>query len=169
MYSLIILAITIVTVSALAVVAINYTPWWTANAQHAHERAAEGLVRLERAYELATAAHPDERAPVPTGEADGGLASLMAPYYGFLPAAPQAMSWRYGAQASGPFQGLDYLCVQGVAVPEGSYRGLVRLATTLGPSQAVMSDNCGGTALAAPSSFPAPVALTYYVQYVPEV
>jgi hypothetical protein len=169
MYSLILIAITIVTVSALSVVAINYTPWWSANAQHAHERAADGLVRLERAYELATAAHPDEVPPVPTAEADGGLQSLMGTYYGFLPAAPQAMSWRYGVQASGPFQGLHYLCVQGAGVPEGSYRGLARLATTLGPGQAVLSDSCGGTAMAAPSSFPAPVALTYYMQYVPEV
>jgi len=169
MSSLILLAITIATLAALSVAAINYTPWWIQNAQVSYDLAEKGFARLERAYELATASSPDETPPVPSNEADGGMRSLLATHYGFLPKAPKSMAWVYGHQSSGHYAGLDYFCVRGAQVDEGTYRGLARLAKTLGATQAVMTIGCAGATASTPSGFPAPAAMTYYVQYVPEV
>jgi hypothetical protein len=170
MFSLIVIAITIVTLAALSVVAINYTPRWAPTAQLTHELAADGFVRLEKAFELASAAQASEQPPVPDGSSDGGLQANFRAHYGFLPKAPQGVSWSYGVSAvSGPFQNMHYFCLSGSEVGEGVYVGLERLARTLGPGQAVLGASCGANASAAPSAYPAAIALTYYVQFVPEV
>lgn len=172
MFSLILVAITIAILSALAVVAINYTPWWIGRAQIAHEVAADGFATLERAYELASAAAmPADTPPGVTGNLDGGVQARLKPYAGFVPKAPPGMSWKYGHQAvAGAFEGLDYVCLHGDATDFAEYKGAMRLADTWGSSQAVLAGQCGAvTPTGAPSSFPGPVALTYYMQYVPGV
>lgn len=167
MASLILAILTIALLSAMAVTAINYTPWYLPRAQAAHEIAAQGVQRLEKAYELASAANtPADTPPDPTAASDGGLAQRFATYYGFKPAAPLATSWSYGKQsAAGTFQGANYFCLQGGAVNYAEYVGMLRLANTLGAQQAVIAGNCGATANSTLTAFPGPVALTYYVQY----
>lgn len=170
MFSLILVFLTIAFLAALAVVAINYTPWWIERAQTAQELTSNGVATLERAYELAAAAAtPADTPPAPTGAGDGGVQTLLKPYAGFIPKAPRGMSWTYGHQsAAGTFEGLDYICLQGTAVEFGEYKGVVRLAETWGSTQAVLSTSCGAvTASGEPAGFPAAVALTYYLQYVP--
>lgn len=170
MFSLIVVFLTIAFLSALAVVAINYTPWWIERAQTAQELTREGVATLERAYESAAAAGtPVDTPPVPTADADGGLQALLKPYAGFTPKAPRNMTWTYGHQgAAGAFEGMDYICLQGSSVELGEYQAIQLLANTWGSTQAVVSNVCGAAASSsAPSSLPAPVALTYYLQYVP--
>jgi hypothetical protein len=168
MFSLILATIAIALIAAYAVVAINYTPWWIPRAQIAQELTAEGLSRLERAYDLASAANADVP-PAPTGASDGGLSQLMRAQYGFLPKAPANTTWTYGRQsAAGTFSGMDYICLSGMSVDYPEYVGLKRYANTVGPNEVVLSNACGATSsVGEPSSYPATVALTYYMQYVP--
>lgn len=170
MFSLIVIAITIATLAALSVAAINYSPRWAPTAQLTHELAASGFVRLDKAFELASAAQPSEQPPAPDASADGGLRTQFQPYYGFMPKAPPGLGWSYGKNvASGPFQNLYYFCLSGPAVDEGVMVGLQRLGRTLGAAQSVLGAGCGDSTPSTPSAYPAPVALTYYVQFVPEV
>jgi hypothetical protein len=169
MFSLILAFLTIAFLSTLAVVAINYTPWWLERAQTAHVLASDGMTRLERAYDLASAAAtPEEAPPVALTTGDGGAQSYFRPYVGFMPRPPAAMGWVYGHQsAAGSFEGMDYFCLAGADVALGEYQGVSRLAAALGPGQATLAQVCGATsATGVPASFPAAVALTYYVQYV---
>lgn len=169
MISLTLVFITILVLAALSVAALNYTPWWAPRAQLAHEVAADGLMRLDRAYTLAASQSSSETGPAPTSDPDGGLRATLQPYYGFLPAAPRGMQWAYGLQSqAGPFQGMHYFCLYGAAVGEGEVLGVQRLSDTLGTMQAQLGSSCG-TAGPAPNAYPAALALTYYVAYVPEV
>lgn len=170
MFSLILIAITIATLAALSVVAINYTPRWTPAAQLAHELAASGFARLDKSFEMASAAQPDELPPMPSADADGGLVARFQPYFGFMPKAPQGLAWSYGiSPVAGAFQNMHYFCLSGTAVDEGTSNGLQRLTRTLGASQAVLAATCGAASGNLPNSYPAQLALTYYVQFVPEV
>lgn len=170
MLSLIVITITIATLAALSVVAINYSPRWAPTAQLTHELAASGFVRLDKAFELASAAQPSEQPPAPDASPDGGLQGNFRAYYGYLPKAPRGLNWSYGFNAaSGPFQNLHYFCLSGPAVDEGVVVGLDRLSRTLGNAQAVLGAGCGAMTPAVPTAYPAPVALTYYMQFVPEV
>jgi hypothetical protein len=170
MFSLIVIAITIATLLAFSVVAINYTPRWAPTAQLTHELAASGFARLDKAFELASTAQPSEQPPAPDASVDGGLQAHFRVHYGFLPKAPHGLVWSYGRSAgAGPFQNMHYFCLSGSAVEEGVARGLERLGRTLGPAQAVLGSGCGAGVASTPGAYPAPVALTYYVQFVPEV
>jgi hypothetical protein len=169
MVSLIVVFLTIAFLAALAVTAINYTPWWVGRAHIAHELAERGFPKLERAYELRSTIN--NAPPVPdTGVSDGGLNMLMQPQFGYLPRAPRGMSWSYGHQsAAGQFEGTDYICLSGNSVDFGEYKGVERLASAMGTGQAILATDCGATSPATPGGFPAKVAFTYYVQWVPGV
>jgi hypothetical protein len=172
MSSLILVVLTIAFLSTLALVSINYTPWWIQEAQTAQQLAVDGFVRLERAYDLAAqSSTPPDTPPAPVAESDGGLATHFRAHLGFIPKAPVAMQWAYGRQeAAGYYQGLDYFCLHGDAVRLAEYRGTSRVAALFGSGQTIVNSFCGAQASAPePIEYPAPVAVTVYVQYVPGV
>jgi hypothetical protein len=168
MFSLILAVLTIGLFSAMALVAVSYTPSWVVRAQSNPDLIATGLGRLERAYELASAAGVSAIAP--TAAVDGGLAANFQQFYGFLPASPRGLSWSYAKQNNvGAFKDRDYFCLSGARVEFGEAEALKLLASTWGEGQAILANSCGdGSTGAAPASYPAPLALTYYVQQVQE-
>ncbi len=171
MASIIVVFLTVGFLAALAVVALNYTPWWLPHAETAQRLTQAGLATLEQAYELKSTAAG--AAPAPLALADGGLSSLFSAYYGFTPKPAAGMAWSYGHQsAAGQFQGADYICLSGTGVGFGEAEGVLRVANTLGTGQAIISTTCGATNpsfAGSATAYPAKVALTYYVQWVPGV
>lgn len=175
MTSLILTIISIVLLSAISVVTINYLPSWSRDKADTTAVVRESVERLERAYHLHALAHGDVAAAVMPGEFDGGLAANFTPsYLPFVPTAVRGYRWVYGttdASAPAPYQNTAYFCMvpttNGATTGEGKVRGALGALQYLSDQQAFVAPGCGATVTAAYSSFPAAMSFTYFVKHVP--
>lgn len=175
MTQLILTIVSIALTAAFLLASVNYIPWWTKTASDTEYVIKESLPKMERAYNVATVLGGGT-APAPTNEPDGGFKSLFEPIVKLLPAAPAGFEWRYG-QYSGseqPWAGLNYFCLlytaNGGLADEGAWKGAIRANAVFSPQQYIIGNSCGGTtAQGMPNAYPQPLAITFFVAYVPGV
>jgi len=175
MIQLIITVVSIALTAALLLASINYIPWWHGIASDTEFIIKESLPKLERAYNVATILG-NGTPPAPTTEADGGFQSLFEPIVKLLPAAPPGFEWSYGRYTGTeqPWAGLDYFCLtytaSGGRAEQGAWTGALRASTIFSPQQYILGSACGKTvSQSLPSSYPQPLAITFFVAYVPGV
>jgi hypothetical protein len=173
MSSLILTVISIVLLSAVVVISINYLPAWTKEQADVVPVVRDGARELERAFQLYAKAHGDVPAAVIGGDYDGGASANFAPFLGFMPAAMPGYRWVYGnagSGASGAYQNAYYFCLtpqSGGLASEGKVRGAQRAQQYLSEEQAFVAPGCGATSNYGYSSYPANMSVTYFVKYVP--
>lgn len=173
MSSLILTIISIVLLSAVVGISINYLPGWTREQAEVAPVVRDGARTLERAFQLYAKAHSDAPAVVVGGDLDGGLAANFTPFLGFAPAALPGYRWVYGNAGGGAtagYQNTYYFCMapsSGVLASEGKVRGAQRALQHLGDEQAFVAPGCAAVGNATYASFPADMAFTYFVRYVP--
>lgn len=173
MIQLVIVIITIALTAALALASINYLPWWHRTANDAEQATRTSMAQLEQAYDT-TVRTANGVAPAPTGDPDGGLMSQFGAALRFTPVAPPGYTWTYGhySGSDSRYTNLDYFCLTptNTGAGEGVYRGLERARTIYSRDQAILGAQCGDTVdMAQPTSYPAPVKLTMFVLYTPQV
>lgn len=174
MSSLILTVISIVLLSAVVVISINYLPGWTREQAEVTPVVREGARELERAFQLYAKAHSDAPAAVIGGDVDGGLAANFQSFLGFVPSAIPGYRWVYGNAGAGAPAGYEntyYFCLAPASVgqlaSEGKVRGAQRALQYLSDEQAFVSTACGATGNTSYSGYPAAMAFTYFVRYVP--
>lgn len=175
MHQLIITIVAIALTAALLAAGVNYVPWWYKSANDTEEVIRKSLPVLEQAYDV-TVRQADGVAPAVQGTADGGLWAGFGPALGLTPAAPPGFTWRYGLKSEGlaPWSGLNYFCLEYTGRPEGApvgpWQGARRATAVFSAQQLILGNSCGQTMSAPnPPSYPAPLALTFYVAYTPGV
>lgn len=173
MFQLILTIISIALTVAMLTASINYIPWWHKTANDTEETMRRSLRQVEQAYDVATRAANGE-APAVQGSADGGFSANFQPVLKLLPAAPPGFTWRYGKNSAteGTWAGLNWFCLEYTAdedgASQGSWKGAQRVQALYSADQLTLSGSCGSTSQGpAPSDFPAPLAVTLYVAYVP--
>jgi hypothetical protein len=175
MTQLIITVFAILLSSIMALVSVNYLPFWTQSREDTSVATRLVLSKLESSYNLAVQAG-NGAVPAPTSEADGGLMTNFGSYLKFPPVAPSGFTWVYGQHPtdSSSYSGLAYFCMEPASpsssLNQGQYQGLVSASVVYSSSQVIYSSSgCGATASSAFSSFPAKPYLTFYVTYTPGV
>lgn len=168
-----IISVMAIALTALTVLAsISYIPWWYKKAADTDQVLRASLTQLEKGYKAATRTSAGV-APTATGTGDGGFDANFRPVLGLLPRAPGAFTWSYHQHPadSSAWAGLNYFCLTSTEDgSEGEWHGFKRAGAVFSAEQYVVSDTCGDTTSAAlPSSYPAPLALTFFVTYVPGV
>jgi hypothetical protein len=173
MTSLILTVISIVLLSAVVVVSINYLPAWPKEQAEVAPIIRDGLRKLDRAYTLYAQAHADAPAGVVGGDPDGGVSGNFTPFLGFVPAAPVGYRWHYGQTDSGAppgYQNTHYFCLApqaaGAQASKGKVMGALKAQQSFSDEQMFVSPNCGVAANAAYVDFPAPMAVTLFVKYI---
>lgn len=173
MFQLILVVIAIALTAAMVIASINYIPWWYKSAADTEQTMRSSLSRLEQTYDVVVRA-ANGQAPSTTSEADGGLMSQFGHALKFTPAAPAGYTWVYGLYPDdgSRYANLNFFCLTptGGGASEGVYRGLERARAVYSREQVVLSTQCGHTTdWAKPSSYPAKVHMTVFVQYTPGV
>lgn len=168
-----IISVMAIALTALTVLAsISYIPWWYKKASDTDQVLRTSLVAVEKAYKAA-ARNNAGIPPAATGTGDGGFEAAFRPVLGLLPNAPRDFSWSYHVHPMDgtTWEGLNYVCLTSSEdASEGAWMGFKRAGALFSSEQYVLSDSCGDTTNSAlPSSYPAPLALTFYVTYVPGV
>jgi hypothetical protein len=183
MFQLILSVFAVSLMAALTLVSVNYLPGWTVAAQQTAALAQGGCNTLQNAFTLRAQANSGSAPAVNTSRADGGLAPSFQTYYSFLPRAPLGYGWTYGyttqnqltadAYAGDPTGGLYWFCLYPLAGggSQAIYQGLSRARGQFPPTQYYLNANgpsyCGRAInTLAPSVFPAPLVVTFFVRYV---
>lgn len=174
MFHLILLVIGIALTSLLVLVTVNYLPWWNKSADLFEQQTRTALVRLEQAYDVATRAANGTPPAIRPLESDMGFESIFQPVMKLLPGTPANTTWLYGQRpADGtPYANMHYFCLLAdeAGADQALWKGVWRAASTFSAQQVFLSDTCGAIAsVSVPSSYPAPLALTLYVAYVPGI
>jgi hypothetical protein len=172
MHQLIITIIAIALSAAMALVSVNYIPWWTGHAADVEKVVRGSVPLLESAYIMATRA-ADGVPPVVTIEADGGLATNFMGLLRFTPAAPSNYTWVYGIHANDGtrYANLNYFCMQwssNTGLVGGLSAGLERAQSVFSADQFFIGPTCGAITNTAETTG-APSTVTYYVAYAPGV
>ena len=167
------LIITIVAIALTAVVlaaSVSYIPWWYKTASDTQEVVHRSLLTMEQAYNVAARANNGTPPPVLPTQADGGFVTQFQPVIQLLPPTPPNFRWRYGLNSA---LNLNWFCLENLepgGANEGAWRGVNRARSIFSPQQFVVSGSCGSSVSdPAPSSYPAPLTITYYVAYVPGI
>lgn len=175
MVQLIIVVLAIALLGLLLTATVNYIPWWYKTAADIEEVIRKSLSIVEQGYDVATRA-TDGTPPAVTTAADGGFAAGFTPVLKVLPAAPPGFTWVYGQRTTNDvpnLTGLNWFCLRHTATGggnEGAWRGSLRAAAVFSNSQYFINSECGAaSSLSAPTSYPAPLAITFYVAYVPGI
>jgi hypothetical protein len=158
--------------AATVVASLNYIPWW-------YKPAAAAELVLRKSLPLVGAAYKELARsngglpPTVTGAADGGFSAAFLPLLNLPPAAPRGYGWSYHRHPvdSSDWSGLNYLCLSSAADGNiSSWKGFRRVHSVYSTAQVVLGSACGATAnVAEPEELPAPLALTFFVTYVPGV
>lgn len=152
MPSLVITIIALALFAALTLAGMNYVDGDVGSRSQTRMLAMTGFTQLGNAF---ISYREDEGAAPPTSN----WQSALFPTYGNEPTAPTNLSYSYGRDGSGG----HWFCLSGSA-SEAQYQGLSSLSNTLSPSAYFIGSSCGITTDgAAPSTFPATVAATYWV------
>ena len=174
MSSLILTVISVLLLSAMVLISINYLPGWTKEAGDVTPAVRQSSLELERAFQLYAKAHADTPASIVSGDADGGLAANFAPFLGFTPAAIPGYQWVYGETSPGAPAGYPntfYFCLApqsgGQLASQGKFRGAIRAQAYLSDEQAFVSPTCGSPSNTSYGTSPSAMAFTYFVRYVP--
>lgn len=168
MINLIITLMSIALTGAIVVASVNYLPAWTGSAEEQAALVRAGFDRFETAHYLASKSTGIE--PLPTADADGGLAALFQPYYSFLPKAPAGYAWKYGRNT---VNGLNWFCLYSATTAGAGAWSALRTATNYYSSERYFvhaggEAQCGATSnMAQPEAFPVQFSATFYVRYVP--
>lgn len=174
MFQLIIVVLAIALTAALVMVTVKYLPWWTLNANRVEDATRTSLLRLDQAYDVAARA-ANGVPPSVTADPDGGFVLNFRPVMRLLPAAPQNTVWVYGQHPvdATPYSGMHYFCLKtttGGGGDEALWRGVNRARGTFSSDQAYLNSACGAiSSVSLPTTFPAPLALTFFVAYVPGI
>ncbi len=173
MSSLILTVISLVLLSAVVLISINYLPGWTREQAAVTPLVRDGALQLERAFKLYAKAHSDTPATVLGGELDGGVAANFSAFLGFTPGALPGYQWVYGQVGAGApagYQNAYYFCLapqSGTLATQGKVRGAQLAQAYLSTEQAFVAPGCGSVGNASYSGYPANMAFTYFVKYVP--
>ena len=172
MFQLILVVLAIALTSAILLASVKYLPWWTKSAALVDESVRTSLIRLEQAYDIATRG-ANGVPPAVEATPDGGFDAIFRPIMQLLPGSPGETSWVYGLnETAGLYSGKNYFCLKttGTGGDEALWRGINRARATFSAEQAFLNADCGaGASVPLPSSYPTPLALTFYVAYVPGI
>ncbi len=171
--SQLILAVLAIALTAASLAAtINYLPWWLKSASDSDLLLRRGLPLLEKTYKAVTRANLGI-APAVTTAADGGFASNFQSVLLLPPAPPPGFSWSYGQHAldGSTWSGLHYFCLSQTGPADiADWKGFARAKQMFSSEQYVINASCGETVnMAEPVSFPADLALTFYVTFIPGI
>lgn len=171
MSSLILTVFSLLLLSAVVTVSINYLPGWSKEAADVSPVVRASAAKLERAFDLYAKSHSGVPAPVVSGDVDGGLSAQFSPYLGFVPAAIPGYRWVYGnagGGAPGAYQNAYYFCLAPTngAASQGKVRGVVQAQQYFSAEAAFVSTGCGSTSNTTYSAYPATMTLTVFVKYV---
>lgn len=165
--SQLIISVLAILLTALTLLAsVNYLPHWYRAADDTDAAVRSSLKVLERSYK-AYAKVNGGVGPTVLAESDGGFGTQFRPLVKLIPPAPAGYSWSYGQHPSDGsiWAGLHYFCLSsGTAAELGTWRGLIRARPAFSAEQYFLGNSCDAVAnIAEPSSYPAPVSVTYFV------
>lgn len=172
MFQLILAVIAITLTAATVMASINYIPWWYQTATDNDVVLRSSLPVVERAYK-ALARSNGGVPPAPTAAPDGGFAAHFGPLLRLAPVAPRGFSWSYHQfpMDGSMWAGLNYVCLTSAQPGDlGEWMGFRKAMPVFSSDQLFLGSGCGSTASAAlPSTYPASVAVTYFLTFVPGV
>lgn len=172
MSQLILSVLAIVLTAATLVSTLNYLPWWQRGAADVNQVLRTSLPRIDAAYKEAARRNAGIP-PAVTGEADGGFVSGFQDVLGILPAAPRDFSWSYHQHPNdgSAWANLHYVCLTSSTDSQrDSWAGARAARPVFSSQQYIVSASCGDTVSnPEPADYPAPLAITFFVTYVPGV
>ncbi len=157
MLSLVLTILSILLLSAAALISISYSPAGEYVTQATLNKLRTGLTGLQTGYNNYVAA----TGSTPT---TANWGSVLTPQYVFLPATPGGnLQWSYASGATYGSTTGNYFCLSGTWT-EAQYRGALSAANWFSPQAYFISSGCGATSNATtPSSWPATAAVTFWV------
>lgn len=172
MHQLVITICAIALSAALAVMSINYLPWWNGHAADIEKVIKNSLPILEAAYISATRA-TDGTPPDTTGSEDGGLRDNFGGLLKLIPAAPPHYRWVYGKHPidGSRYSNMNYFCMKMVSnsgVLAGREEGIKRARSIFSSDQFYIGPTCGVSSNIEETEN-APIMVTYYVAYAPGI
>lgn len=158
MLNLILVLISIALTASVLYSTLSYLPALRPLTDRTYELSKSGFTSLESAYVSYKAATTTDLAPS-TWMAD------LTPKYVFIPRTPEGMTWSYNIQSGviSPAVPGNYFCLSGI-ISKAQWDGLNRLNKIFSSQQYFQNTTCGSTTnISEPTSWPASVAMTYWV------
>lgn len=172
MSQLILTVFAIVLTAATLVSTLNYLPWWQRGAADVNEVLRASLPRLDAAYKEAARQNAGVP-PAVTADSDGGFVANFQDLLGVLPAAPQTFTWSYHQHPNdgSVWANLHYVCLTSNEQSErDAWAGARAARPVFSSQQYIVSSTCGSTVSdPEPAAYPAQLAITFFVTYVPGV